>query len=777
MRPTCFNPQRPSFRTAAVLLATLGMAAAAPGAVPDRLGVAAWTFHDVTFLEAIEKAGGLGLTRIEAFESQKLAPDDAATVAGDLSAAQLTRIRAALEKHGLTLTSIYIHSIPGDEAAARKIFERVKRLGAGMIVGEPKARDLDVIERLCNEYGIDLALHNHPDDGSEYRDPKHLATVLAHHGKRIGACCDTGHWQRRGIDTVKGLETLAGRVLGVHLKDLDAARPDGHDVPWGTGVGRVANVLAELGRQKADPRIIAVEYEYNVGKSLPEIARSVAFFREQVKGSAAAATPLPPTGLVAGWATRDLTPDRPVLLKGQFNRRISKGVLDPITCTALALENRRDGTSIDQAVLVSCDFCTPSLALLDDLATHHDAIRRAAPGIDPAKIVLNATHTHTGPELEGNWYEIPEGIMTPAEYRAVAAERIAAAVIAAWNARSTASTSWALSHATVAHNRRVVRFDPATGRAAPGETAMYGETNTANFDSIEGGADTAVSLVFLWSAAGDLSGVIVNIPCPSQEIENYGKLSADFWHETRIELKKRLGDGVFVLPQCAAGGDCTSHVQWRKKAEEEMLRRRGISGREEIARRIANAVSDAFPVARSGLTAQPAFAHAIRTLDLPMQLVSPADRDRCAAEAERSAKQPDGFARSVWHRDVVRRYDEQQATMTSGKRPAVPVTVHAIRLGDVAFVTNTFELFGDYGVRMQARSPATLTCVVQLAGRGTPGTYLPTARAVTGGGYSAVIESNWVGPAGGRLLVDESVRMLQDVWARHIKDQPSTKDK
>ena len=397
MRPTFF---------VLLLLATLGMAAAAPGAVPDRLGVAAWTFHDVTFLEAIEKAGGLGLTRIEAFESQKLAPDDAATVAGELSADQLARIHAALAKHGLTLTSIYIHSIPGEEAAAQKIFERVKRLGAGMIVGEPKARDLDVIEPLCEEYSVDLALHNHPDDGSEYRDPKHLAAVLAGHGKRIGACCDTGHWQRRGIDTAKGLETLAGRVLGVHLKDLDAARPDGHDVPWGTGVGRVADVLAELGRQQASPRIIAVEYEYNVGKSLPEIARSVAFFREQVKDSAAAAAPLPPTGFVAGWATRDLTPDRPVLLNGQFNRRISKGVLDPITCTALALESRRDGNSVDQAVLVSCDFATPSLALLDDLATHHDAIRRAAPGIDPAKIVLNATHTHTGPDLEGNWFDI-----------------------------------------------------------------------------------------------------------------------------------------------------------------------------------------------------------------------------------------------------------------------------------------------------------------------------------------------------------------------------------
>lgn len=473
---------------------------------------------------------------------------------------------------------------------------------------------------------------------------------------------------------------------------------------------------------------------------------------------------LPAEGLVVGWATGELTPDRAVLIMGQFNRRVSQSVLDPITCTALAIESRGAGGASDQALLVSCDFAIPSPALLDDLAAHHDAMRRAAPGLDPARIILNATHTHTGPVLEGDWYEVPDGIMTPAEYRAFAAERIAAAVIAAWNARRPAATSWALSHATVAQNRRVVAFDPATGLPAAGATKMYGNAAIPAFDSIEGGADTAVSLVFFWSPAGDLSGVIVNIPCPSQETEHLEQLSADFWHETRLELGKRLGKDVFVLPQCAAGGDCTSHVIWRKKAEAEMLRRRGLSGRAEIARRIANAVSDAIPVAREGLDSKPAFAHAIRTLELPMQLVSPADRDRCAAVAEEAARQKDGFARAAWHRDVVRRYDEQQSTMARGGRPTVPVTVHAIRLGDVAFITNTFELFGDYGVRMQARSPATLTCVVQLAGRGTPGTYLPTARAVQGGGYSAVIESTWVGPEGGRLLVDESVRMLEGLW-------------
>ena len=94
----------------------------------------------------------------------------------------------------------------------------------------------------------------------------------------------------------------------------------------------------------------------------------------------------------------------------------------------------------------------------------------------------------------------------------------------------------------------------------------------------------------------------------------------------------------------------------------------------------------------------------------------------------------------------------------------MPIGVHAIRLGDVGFVTNGFEFFEEYGMRIQGRSPATLTCVVQLAGRGPGGTYLPTVRAVAGGGYSATIESTLVGPDGGRILVDESVALLRELW-------------
>jgi hypothetical protein len=305
-----------------------------------------------------------------------------------------------------------------------------------------------------------------------------------------------------------------------------------------------------------------------------------------------------------------------------------------------------------------------------------------------------------------------------------------------------------------------VFFDPATGLPLPGGTQMYGKTALDNFDSIEGGADTGLGLVCFWNPGGGLAGIVVNVPCPSQEVQNERKVSADFWHDTRAELRKRLGDDVVVFAQCGAGGDCTGRNVWRTAAEDEMLRRRGLTSRQEVARRIGTAVSDLMPIAREGAQAAPEFGHAVRTLDLPQRLVTPAERDRCSADAA-AAKTAE---RRAWHLTVVERFERQQAALEQGKRPTVPIRVHAVRIGDVAIITNPFELFLDYGVRMQARSPATLTCVVQLAGRGTNGTYLPTFRAVEGGGYSAVIESNVVGPEGGRVLVDESVRMLQALW-------------
>jgi hypothetical protein len=85
---------------------------------------------------------------------------------------------------------------------------------------------------------------------------------------------------------------------------------------------------------------------------------------------------------------------------------------------------------------------------------------------------------------------------------------------------------------------------------------------------------------------------------------------------------------------------------------------------------------------------------------------------------------------------------------------------HVLRLGDVAIATNPFELYLDYGVRIKARSNAVLTFVVQLSGASCG--YVPTAKAVQGGSYSAV--KYLVGPEGGQVLVEETVKRINALW-------------
>ena len=89
-----------------------------------------------------------------------------------------------------------------------------------------------------------------------------------------------------------------------------------------------------------------------------------------------------------------------------------------------------------------------------------------------------------------------------------------------------------------------------------------------------------------------------------------------------------------------------------------------------------------------------------------------------------------------------------------------PIEYHVLRLGDIAIATNPFELYIDYGTRIKTRSPALLTFVVQLSCQNNG--YLPTERAIQGGGYSA--DKFIVGPEGGQMLVDDTVKQLNMLW-------------
>ena len=88
--------------------------------------------------------------------------------------------------------------------------------------------------------------------------------------------------------------------------------------------------------------------------------------------------------------------------------------------------------------------------------------------------------------------------------------------------------------------------------------------------------------------------------------------------------------------------------------------------------------------------------------------------------------------------------------------------VHIIRLGNLVFATNPFELFLNYGNKIKARSKAEQTFLVQLANGGEG--YLPTKKAESGGHYSAFVSSGQVGHEGGDLLVRETLELINNIF-------------
>jgi hypothetical protein len=462
--------------------------------------------------------------------------------------------------------------------------------------------------------------------------------------------------------------------------------------------------------------------------------------------------------LLVGTSTADITPSLPVALDGQFHLRIAKTIETPLTANVIALESRDGNRSVDAAIMVSCDVVgipAKTLAML------RGELKKQMPGFDVNKIFLNAVHTHTAPVIENNptfSYQIPkEGVLQPEEYEVFFVKQIAEAIIKAWKDRKPGSVSWGMSHAAIAYSRRTVYAD--------GSAVMYGNTNKPEFRNMEGIEDHDVNVLFFWNSNGKLIAMTVDVPCTAQEVEGRSAVNADYIHPVRERLRQRFGPDLVVLGWIGAAGDQSPRPLYRKAAEERMIKLRNLSRLDEIARRIFNAVEETYETVEQDRYADVQLVHKVETLTLPMRLVtekeyevSRAEHDKAAsmiAADPKSAEQQ--LARMTWNGDVLKRFENQK----TNPNPTVQSEIHVLRIGDAVVCTNEFEMFTDYALRIEAQSRALQTFIIQLTGAGS---YLPTERAVAGGGYSAVAQSSEVGPEGGQILVDRTVKLINDMF-------------
>jgi len=472
-------------------------------------------------------------------------------------------------------------------------------------------------------------------------------------------------------------------------------------------------------------------------------------------------TTLDAATLKIGAARGDITPPKSVPLWGQFNLRLSQGVDTPLAVNVVALESVDGEKQLDATVFVGVDLVIAPDDLIN-VVRKKVAAKDASINVD--KLVVNATHTHTAQSVKFDFPKLPvaDTIMDYPEAIDFTAERIADTVVAAWKNRKPGKIAFGLDFGVVGSSRRTTYAD--------GTAKMYGNTNQPEFRGMEAMEDHDIGSIFFLDEKDQILAVAVNVACPSQVVEGRHTVNADYWHPVRETLSKRFGKDLIVLGWCGAAGDNTPRAMYRKAVVARMNSLRKLDDMQEIARKIDRAVADTWEVVKTTATDDVPLAHRVETLQLPMRKVTEQEYQSAKAECEKIAAaiaaNPNKAPAEVdwmaggWHGGVVTRYEAQQKD--ADVRYASPV--HVVRLGETVILTNQFELFTDYGIQMKARSPAVQTFVVQLVGG--DGSYLPTEKAVRGGSYSAIVQSTPVGPEGGQVLVEETLKIANEMFAK-----------
>jgi len=245
-----------------------------------KLGVQLWTFHNFPFVTAIEKADSAGIKFIEAFPGQPMGGDFKDTFGIGMSADSRTKVKDLLAKKGITLVAFGV-VVPQTPAEWKKTFDFAKDMGIRYITAEPLDEHWDTVNTMAGEYGIMIAIHDHPTP-SHYWHPDSVMAAIK--GRiNMGSCADLGHWTRSGLDPVQCLKTLEGRIVGAHLKDVDSSgNVHAGDVLLGKGVIKFPDVLAELKRQNFKG-MFSIEREANWNNNVPDVIANRDYFDGQMK--------------------------------------------------------------------------------------------------------------------------------------------------------------------------------------------------------------------------------------------------------------------------------------------------------------------------------------------------------------------------------------------------------------------------------------------------------------------------------------------------------------
>ena len=406
-------------------------------------------------------------------------------------------------------------------------------------------------------------------------------------------------------------------------------------------------------------------------------------------GQSPAPTTPPSSGveLRAGLASVVITPSEPMWMAGYAARtERSQGALHDLQAKALALEDKEG----DRIVIVSCDllgFPRDLAARIAERAEDEFQLRRE-------QLLLNASHTHTGPVVEGSLvgaYELtPEDQARIRAYTQRLEDSIVGVIGRALAGLAPARLSFGNGLAGFAMNRRVPTPKGIVGGTYP-----------------EGVVDRDVPVLRIDTPEGKLRGVVFGYACHNTTLTaQFLQFSGDYSGFASLAIEKDH-PGATALFLAGCGADVNPAPRSRLDLAED-------HGQE-----LAQAVESVLSGQRTPVKGRIRTAYDLAALPF----ASPPSREEF-------------LARSKAENSYLRRHAERMlARLESNGRLSreYPCPVQVVRIGeDFTLVAIGGEVATDYALRLKKELPGR----VWVAGYSNDVFgYVPSARMFPEGGY------------------------------------------
>jgi len=183
--------------------------------------------------------------------------------------------RDALDRHRVRVVAFaggIGSSVSDVETACRLANDLDVDLIAGL--GGIVHTDRDAADDVLHAHGVRFGLENHPE-----KTPAEVLGAIGDAGS-LGAAVDTGWWATQGYDPVDAIRELSGRLVHMHLKDVE--EPGTHvSCMHGEGCARIAEcveALLDLGYTGA----LTIEHEPFDRDPTAECARMLTRITEQL---------------------------------------------------------------------------------------------------------------------------------------------------------------------------------------------------------------------------------------------------------------------------------------------------------------------------------------------------------------------------------------------------------------------------------------------------------------------------------------------------------------